>query len=90
MPHLVRLILPLCILHQVEKADSSDSGSSLMGNNDKASILISTSQHSFFLFSQLRDRDFVIEKISELLAKLPKYDKNFINNYIDVLEKLIK
>lgn len=73
MPHLVRLILPLCTLHQVEKADGSDSNSSQMSSGDKASILITTSQHTVFLFSHLRDRDFVIEKLSELLAKLPKY-----------------
>lgn len=66
--NLVRLIVPLRNVHQVERADSTGTGSS----GDSGSILITTAHHTSFLFGNISDRDFLVNKISELLAKLPK------------------
>lgn len=65
--HLVRLTIPLRNVHQVERADSGGTGSS----GDSGSILITTAHHTSFLFGNISDRDFLVHKISELLAKLP-------------------
>ncbi|XP_047510083.1 TBC1 domain family member 9 isoform X1 [Pieris napi] len=65
--NLVRLIIPLRNVYQVEKADSGGTGSS----GESGSILITTSYHTSFLFGNISDRDFIVHKISELLAKLP-------------------
>ncbi|CAH2074312.1 unnamed protein product, partial [Iphiclides podalirius] len=66
--HLVRLTIPLRNVHQVERADSGGAGSS----GESGSILITTAHHTSFLFGNISDRDFLVHKISELLAKLPK------------------
>ncbi|XP_022819587.1 TBC1 domain family member 9 isoform X2 [Spodoptera litura] len=67
--NLVRLNIPLRNVHQVERADSGGTGSS---SGDSGSILITTAHHTSFLFGNISDRDFLVHKISELLAKLPK------------------
>ncbi|KAF9420846.1 hypothetical protein HW555_003032, partial [Spodoptera exigua] len=64
----IRLIIPLRNVHQVERADSGGTGSS---SGDSGSILITTAHHTSFLFGNISDRDFLVHKISELLAKLP-------------------
>ncbi|XP_073944241.1 TBC1 domain family member 8/9 isoform X2 [Choristoneura fumiferana] len=66
--NLVRLTIPLRTVHQVERADSGGTGSSA----DSGSILITTAHHTSFLFGNISDREFLVHKISELLAKLPK------------------
>ncbi|XP_050344939.1 TBC1 domain family member 9 isoform X3 [Nymphalis io] len=66
--HLVRLTIPLRNVHQVERADSGGTGSS----GDSGNILITTAHHTSFLFGNISDRDFLVHKMSELLAKLPK------------------
>ncbi|XP_053625119.1 TBC1 domain family member 9 isoform X2 [Plodia interpunctella] len=66
--NLVRLTIPLRNVHQVERADSGGAGSS----SDSGSILITTSLYTSFLFGNISDREFLVHKISELLAKLPK------------------
>lgn len=66
--NLVRLTIPLRNVHQVERADASGTGSS----GDSGSILITTAHHTIYLFGNISDRDFLVHKISELLAKLPK------------------
>lgn len=67
--NLVRLTIPLRNVHQVEKADSGGTAST---SGDAGSILITTAHHTSFLFGNISDRDFLVHKISELLAKLPK------------------
>ncbi|CAB3241981.1 unnamed protein product [Arctia plantaginis] len=66
--NLVRLTIPLRNVHQVERADSGGTASS---SGDSGSILITTAHHTSFLFGSISDRDFLVHKISELLAKLP-------------------
>ncbi|GBP24487.1 TBC1 domain family member 9 [Eumeta japonica] len=66
--NLVRLTIPLRSVHQVERADSGGAGSS----GDSGQVLITTAHHSSFLFGNIVDREFFVNKISELLAKLPK------------------
>lgn len=66
--NLVRLTIPLRNVQQVEQADSGGPGSS----SDGGRILITTTHHTSFLFGNIADRDFLVHKISELLAKLPK------------------
>ncbi|XP_038215834.1 TBC1 domain family member 9 isoform X1 [Zerene cesonia] len=65
--NLVRVTIPLRNVYQVEKADSGGIG----GSGESGSILITTSYHTSFLFGNIADRDFLVHKISELLAKLP-------------------
>lgn len=66
--HLVRLTIPLRSVHQVERTVGSGSGS----GGDSGAIFITTAHHTNFLFGNISDRDFIVYKISELLAKLPK------------------
>ncbi|XP_063983611.1 TBC1 domain family member 9B isoform X2 [Diachasmimorpha longicaudata] len=61
---LVSLVIPLREVQLVEAADQSPMSSH---TTDK-SILVTTPRSSF-LFAQIQDRDFVVQKISELLAK---------------------
>ncbi|KAG7307154.1 hypothetical protein JYU34_007300 [Plutella xylostella] len=65
--NLVRLTIPLRNVHQVERAVSGGAGSS----GDTGSVLITTAHHTSFLFGNISDREFLVHKISELLAKLP-------------------
>ncbi|PSN53042.1 hypothetical protein C0J52_03961 [Blattella germanica] len=62
--NLVNVIIPLRDVRLVEKAENQASNSAV----DK-SVLITTSGRASFLFAQLQDRDFVVQKVSELLAK---------------------
>lgn len=59
----VSLVIPLRDVKRTETADNQSSNTSV----DK-SILITTNSNSF-LFSQILDRDFVMQKIRELLGK---------------------
>jgi TBC1 domain family member 8/9 len=60
---LVSLVIPLREVHLVEKVESKNVAADM-------SMLISTKCPSSFLFSNLKDRDFVIKKIQELVGKL--------------------
>ncbi|XP_066586469.1 TBC1 domain family member 9 isoform X2 [Prorops nasuta] len=60
---VVSLVIPLREVRQVEPAENQSSTTGI----DK-SILVTSARSSFF-FSQLHDRDFVVQKISELLSK---------------------
>lgn len=62
MRRQVSLVVPLREVTLVEPAENQSSTGA-----DK-SILVTTSRSSF-LFAQIHDRDFVVQKISELLAK---------------------
>ncbi|XP_041977166.1 TBC1 domain family member 9 isoform X2 [Aricia agestis] len=62
--NLVRLTIPLRDVHQVEQADGS--------SGDCGSILVTTAHHASFLFGKISDRQFLVHKISELLAKIPR------------------
>ncbi|KAK3913686.1 TBC1 domain family member 9 [Frankliniella fusca] len=62
----VSVVIPLRDVNSVEKLDSSNSSSS---NMSKA-VLFTLKGDVTFLFAQLHDRDFVVMKISELLAKI--------------------
>ncbi|XP_058791505.1 TBC1 domain family member 9 isoform X2 [Phymastichus coffea] len=61
--NLVSLVIPFREVRLIETPDNQASNSSV----DKA-ILVTTARASF-LFAQIHDRDFVVKKISELLAK---------------------
>lgn len=50
---------------QVEKAENQPSNP-----NVSQSILITSRSHTTFLLSQIQDRDFLVQKISELLARI--------------------
>ncbi|KAF4520019.1 hypothetical protein B566_EDAN007167 [Ephemera danica] len=58
---LVSLVIPLREVNLVERADTQQ--------DSTHSMLVTTHGQSSFLFCQLRDRDFVVRKISELLSK---------------------
>ena len=62
--NLVNVVIPLRDVRLVEKAENQASNSAV----DK-SVLITTSGKCSFLFAQLQDRDFVVQKVSELLSK---------------------
>ncbi|XP_063222042.1 TBC1 domain family member 9 isoform X2 [Bacillus rossius redtenbacheri] len=61
---LVSVVIPLRDVALVEKAENQASNTAV----DK-SVLITTNTKVSFLFAQLQDRDFVVQKISELLAR---------------------
>lgn len=61
--NLVSVVIPLRDVRLVEKAENQASNSAV----DK-SVLITTCNRTSFLFAQIQDRDFVVQKISELLA----------------------
>ncbi|XP_049811575.1 TBC1 domain family member 9 isoform X1 [Schistocerca nitens] len=61
---LVSLVLPLKDISLVERAENQASNPAV--NN---SVLITSANHTSFLFAQIQDRDFVVQKISELLAR---------------------
>lgn len=61
--NLVCLVIPLRSLILTEKAESPD----MLPNG----VLLTTKSKTNFLFAQVDGRDFLIQKISELLAKLP-------------------
>lgn len=63
MKNLVSLVIPLRDVRQVERAENQASNTAV----DK-SVLITCGRASF-LFAQIQDRDFVVQKISELLAR---------------------
>ncbi|XP_077490901.1 TBC1 domain family member 8/9 [Amblyomma americanum] len=62
--NLVCLVIPLRLLQVTEKVDSHHSLSN--------ALLLTTRNKVNFLFAQVEGRDFLIEKISELLAKIPQ------------------
>lgn len=62
--NLVCLVIPLRLLQVTEKVDSHHSLSN--------ALLLTTRNKVNFLFAQIEGRDFLIEKISELLAKIPQ------------------
>ncbi|RWS02354.1 hypothetical protein B4U79_08485 [Dinothrombium tinctorium] len=63
-PGLVSLIIPLRDITFPEKVDNHT------GHSSHNSLLLSTKTKSNYLFSQIEDRNFLIQKISELLSKL--------------------
>lgn len=63
--NLVCLVLPLRLLQVTERVDSHHSLSN--------ALLLTTRNKVNFLLAQVEGRDFLIEKISELLAKLPQH-----------------
>ena len=62
----VRLVIPLRDVALVEKTDANPNGYTV----DQAISISLKSVRSPFIFAQLPDRDFVVEKISDLLSKL--------------------
>ncbi|XP_022235832.1 TBC1 domain family member 9-like, partial [Limulus polyphemus] len=64
--NLVYVIIPLRDIALVEKVDSNSSTNVLQD-----ALILTTNSKVNFLFAQLPDRDFLLEKISELLAKVP-------------------
>lgn len=62
---LVWLVVPLRLVQLTEKVDSHHSLSN--------ALLLTTKNKVNFLFAQIEGRDFLIEKICELLAKLPQH-----------------
>ncbi|RZF42626.1 hypothetical protein LSTR_LSTR001421 [Laodelphax striatellus] len=62
---LVSLVIPLRDVSAVEKADSDPSNPVL-----ENSILVITRMKVNFVFSRIVDRDFLVQKISELLARI--------------------
>lgn len=67
MKSLVSLVVPLRDVKVVEKIENNASNSSL-----NRAIIVTTRNEidkSNFLFAQISDRDFLVQKISELLSK---------------------
>ena len=62
----VRLVIPLRDVALVEKTEANPNGYTV----DQAISIRLKSVRSPFIFAQLPDRDFVVEKISDLLSKL--------------------
>jgi hypothetical protein len=65
---LLNVIIPLRDVSVIEKASSSSP-------SDK-SILFTTKQKSSFLFMDVEDREFLVQKLSDLLSKTLTSHKN--------------
>ena len=61
---LVNVVIPLRDVSHVEKADSCPNGNTI----DQALRFVMRSKGKEFIFAQLEDRNFIIDKIAELLA----------------------
>ncbi len=68
--HQVSVVVPLADVSYVEKTDVNSNGYSA---EDAIAVVVKTSKKPF-VFVQLPDRKFVIEKISDMLAKLKAPD----------------
>jgi hypothetical protein len=62
VPGLVALVIPLRDVAHVEKTDSHPNG-----NTVDDAIVVTMKSNATLIFAQLPDRDFVVEKLSELL-----------------------
>ncbi|XKL61155.1 hypothetical protein PGB90_008212 [Kerria lacca] len=78
---LVSLIIPLRDVSQVEKVENEYDP----GLHKSILITLKIPSKSAFLFSQIKDRDFLLHKISELLSKI-KINQKF-DNSITLLRK---
>lgn len=72
---LVSVVIPLRELCLVEKMDNSTNSPVVQD-----AVLLTTRRKTNFLFALLSDRDFVVEKISELLARIPVTKERFMSN----------
>ncbi|KAK7864755.1 hypothetical protein R5R35_012261 [Gryllus longicercus] len=63
--NLVSVVIPLRDVMLVERAENQASNPSV-----EKSLLITTNRRVSFLFAQILDRDFVVQKISELLSRI--------------------
>jgi len=66
VPKLVSLVIPLKDVNCVEKSNTNANN----GNFDEAIVFTMKSGIKNFVFGQVADRDFVVEKLCELLSKL--------------------
>lgn len=75
IPNQVTVIIPfrqVTFIEKINNNNSNHSGSS-SSSNLANSIIISTNSKSNFVFSNINDRDVLIKKISELLARTSEY-----------------
>ena len=72
--NLVNVVVPLLEVNIVEKIDNSTSGHILPN-----AILLTTRGKMNFLFAELDDRDFVLERISDFLARPPVFSRSSCN-----------
>ncbi|XP_001600394.2 TBC1 domain family member 9 isoform X2 [Nasonia vitripennis] len=79
--NLVSLVIPLREVRLIESAENQASNTAV----DK-SILVTTARASF-LFAQIHDRDFVLQKISELLAKTKIATVSLADSIVDKSNK---
>ena len=66
MPGLVSLVIPLKDVNCVEKSSTNVNH----GNQDEAIVFTMKNGGKTFVFGQVSDRDFVVEKLCELLSQL--------------------
>jgi len=72
IPNQVTVIIPFRQVRYIEKANISSNHAS-SNTSMSNSIIISTNSKSEFRFSNIKDRDVLIKKMSELLAKTGEY-----------------
>lgn len=70
---LVSLVIPLREMSVLEKVNFT--------KNIKNALLITTKEKVNFIFGDLEDLDFVVQKVSELLAKVPEIQHSFYDRF---------
>lgn len=79
------LVIPLRDVIQVEKVDGTRDkdreGRESTGVASR-SVLVSTTSRTSFLFGDIKDRDFFVDKVSELLARTKVFASNTMYVYI--------
>ena len=75
MPGLVSLVIPLKNVNCVEKSCINVNH----GNQDEAIVFTMKKGGKTFVFGQVSDRDFVVEKLCELLAKLKNENEDLLS-----------
>ncbi|XP_065226342.1 TBC1 domain family member 9-like isoform X2 [Planococcus citri] len=71
VPRLVSLVIPLRDVSQVEKVENNSNPDL----HKAISISMKSASKPVFLFSRIKDRDFLIRKLSELLSKISVSEK---------------
>ncbi|CAG7719403.1 unnamed protein product [Allacma fusca] len=74
VPNLLMIIIPLRDVLVIEKAATAS-----QSQGDK-SVLFTTKQKSSFLFTQVEDRDFLMQKLSELLSKTQNHKTSTLSS----------
>lgn len=68
--NLVSLVIPLRDVHVIEKVEDQPQIDLIHA------VVISTNQKTNYVFAQMKDRDFIVDRLSEFLSRLPSLQQD--------------